>query len=198
MLQQQVLRHDVSPLCRCDHSGRVHGRDGAGHGFSTSSPELFSGLSEEPSQEPSGAASRAALVVRHVGGSSVGSSSGGGSSHALFAGPPEALGRHLVLTMVRLRDRLRGDPLLRVVFSLGNDDERTLLRERFREQVTDRLAALLTGPDPQVRAELITDQLIGLGVTLSLHRPDGAGGRTPPDRLADLYAPGLQRLIDGD
>ncbi|MFD9376851.1 hypothetical protein ACFWBH_15140 [Streptomyces sp. NPDC059999] len=121
------------------------------------------------------------------------------AADALFAGPPEALGRLLVLTMVRLRDRLRGDPLLRVVFSLGNDDERTLLRERFREQVTDRPAALLTGPDPQVRAELIAGQLLGLAATLSLHRPDGAGGgRTPPDRLADLYAPGLQRLIDGD
>ncbi|MGW6977582.1 TetR/AcrR family transcriptional regulator [Streptomyces sp. NPDC054952] len=119
------------------------------------------------------------------------------AADALFAAPPRALGRHLVLTMVRLRDRLRGDPLLRVVFSLGNDDERTLLRERFREQVTDRLAAILTGPDPQLRAELIAGQLLGLGATLSLHRPDGAGGRTPPDRLADLYAPGLQRLIDG-
>ncbi|MGI5447064.1 TetR family transcriptional regulator [Streptomyces sp. CA-243310] len=116
----------------------------------------------------------------------------------LFAAPPRALGRHLVLTMVRLRERLRGDPLLRVVFSLGNDDERTLLRERFREQVTNRLAALLTGTDPHLRAELIAGQLLGLGATLSLHRPDGAGGRTPPDRLADLYAPGLQRLIDGD
>ncbi|MGO4457758.1 TetR family transcriptional regulator [Streptomyces sp. M-16] len=115
----------------------------------------------------------------------------------LFAAPPAALGRHLVLTMVELRDRFRGDPLLRVVFSLGIEDERTLLRARFREQVTDRLAASLTGPDAQLRAELIAGQLLGLGATLSLHRPDGAGARTSADRLADLYAPGLQRLIDG-
>ncbi|MFB0630746.1 TetR family transcriptional regulator [Streptomyces sp. AB3(2024)] len=115
----------------------------------------------------------------------------------LFAAPPAVLGRHLVLTMVELRDRFRGDPLLRVVFSLGIEDERTLLRARFREQVTDRLAASLTGPDAQLRAELIAGQLLGLGATLSLHRPDGAGARTGADRLADLYAPGLQRLIDG-
>ncbi|MER7512451.1 TetR family transcriptional regulator [Streptomyces lavendulae] len=115
----------------------------------------------------------------------------------LFAAPPAALGRHLVLTMVELRDRFRGDPLLRVVFSLGIEDERTLLRSRFREQVTDRLAASLTGPDAQLRAELIAGQLLGLGATLSLHRPDGAGARTSAERLADLYAPGLQRLIDG-
>lgn len=115
----------------------------------------------------------------------------------LFAAPRSGLGRHLVLTMVDLRDRLRGDPLLRVVFSLGIEDERTLLRARFREQVTDRLAASLTGPDAQLRAELIAGQLLGLGATLSLHRPDGAGSHAGPERLADLYAPGLQRLIDG-
>ncbi|MFE5536013.1 TetR family transcriptional regulator [Streptomyces sp. NPDC056519] len=115
----------------------------------------------------------------------------------LFAAEPPALGRHLVLTMVELRDRFRGDPLLRVVFSLGIEDERTLLRGRFREQVTDRLAAALGGPDTQLRAELIAGQLLGLGATLSLHRPDGAGPPAGAERLADLYAPGLQRLIDG-
>ncbi|MGW6685298.1 TetR/AcrR family transcriptional regulator [Streptomyces sp. NPDC054961] len=120
------------------------------------------------------------------------------AAEALFAAEPAELGRHLVLTMLRLRDELRGDPLLRVVFSLGIDDERTLLRARFREQVTARLAASLTGRDRELRAELIAGQLLGLGATLSLHRPDGVGARTTPERLARLYAPGLQGLIDGD
>lgn len=119
------------------------------------------------------------------------------AADALFSAAPAVLGRHLVLTTLRLRDELRGDPLLRVVFSLGIDDERTLLRERFREQVTARLAGSLAGHDRELRAELIAGQLLGLGATLSLHRPDGAGTRTPPERLADLYAPGLQVLIDG-
>ncbi|WP_371619330.1 TetR family transcriptional regulator [Streptomyces sp. NBC_00454] len=119
------------------------------------------------------------------------------AADALFSAAPAVLGRHLVLTTLRLRDELRGDPLLRVVFSLGIDDERTLLRERFREQVTARLADTLAGRDRELRAELIAGQLLGLGATLSLHRPDGAGTRTPPERLADLYAPGLQVLIDG-
>ncbi len=119
----------------------------------------------------------------------------GPAADALFAGPPEALGRHLVLTLVRARRARRTDPLLRVVFSLGNRDERTLLRERFREQVTARLAALLDGPEPELRAELVTGQLLGLGATLSLHRPGGAGELATPEHLADLYAPGIQRLI---
>ncbi|MEU6977628.1 MULTISPECIES: TetR family transcriptional regulator [unclassified Streptomyces] len=115
----------------------------------------------------------------------------------LFAAPLPDLGRHLVLTMVDLRDRLRGDPLLRVVFSLGIEDERTLLRARFREQVTDRLTGLLTGPDARLRAELVAGQLLGLGATLSLHRPDGATAHTTAARLAELYAPGIQHLVDG-
>ncbi|WP_327167387.1 hypothetical protein [Streptomyces subrutilus] len=110
---------------------------------------------------------------------------------------PAALGRHLVLTMVLLRDRYGGGSLLRVVFSLGHEDERTLLRDRFREQVADRLAATLSGPDRQSRAEPIAGQLLGLGAALSLHRPDGAGWRTGPERLADLHAPGLRRLVEG-
>ncbi|MFJ6575623.1 TetR family transcriptional regulator [Streptomyces sp. NPDC091368] len=115
----------------------------------------------------------------------------------LFGAPLPGLGRHLVLTMVDLRDRFRGDPLLRVVFSLGIEDERTLLRSRFREQVTDRLTGLLTGPDARLRAELVAGQLLGLGATLSLHRPDGATAHAGTERLADLYAPGIQRLVDG-
>ncbi|MEU1229345.1 TetR family transcriptional regulator [Streptomyces sp. NPDC005828] len=115
----------------------------------------------------------------------------------LFSAPLPGLGRHLVLTMVDLRDRLRGDPLLRVVFSLGIEDERTLLRARFREQITDRLAEVLTGPDARLRAELVAGQLLGLGATLSLHRPDGATAHTTAERLADLYAPGIQYLVDG-
>ncbi|GAA4091246.1 MULTISPECIES: TetR/AcrR family transcriptional regulator [Streptomyces] len=120
----------------------------------------------------------------------------GPAADALFSAPLEALGRHLVLTLVRMRREDQGDPLLRAVFSLGNMDERTLLRERFREQVTSRLARQLRGGDSELRAELIAGLLLGLGATLSLHRP-GAGERATPEQLADLYAPAVQRLITG-
>ncbi|MEU9102415.1 TetR family transcriptional regulator [Streptomyces sp. NPDC048361] len=120
----------------------------------------------------------------------------GPAADALFAAPLEGLGRHMVLTMVRMRREDQGDPLLRAVFSLGNVDERTLLRERFREQVTSRLAGQLHGEDGELRAELIAGLLLGLGATLSLHRP-GAGERATPEQLADLYAPAVQRLVTG-
>lgn len=76
------------------------------------------------------------------------------------------------------------------MFSLGIEDERTLPRARFREQVTDRLAATLEGPDAALRAELIAGQLLGLGATLRWR----ARERRPPGRPD---APGLQRLVDG-
>ncbi|WP_329616037.1 TetR family transcriptional regulator [Streptomyces brevispora] len=114
----------------------------------------------------------------------------------LFDAPLDLLGRHMVVTLVARRRELKSDPLLRVVFSLGNQDERSLLRDRFHEQVTDALAARLPGRDRALRAELLAGHLLGLGATLSLHR-EGAGARVTPERIADLYAPALQKLING-
>lgn len=114
----------------------------------------------------------------------------------LLAAPLGTLGRHMVVTLVNHRRETQSDPLLRVVFSLGNRDERSLLRDRFREQVTDALATRLHGPEAALRAELIAGHLIGLGATLSLHR-DGAGARATPEHIADLYAPALQALVTG-
>ncbi|MFB7916572.1 TetR family transcriptional regulator [Streptomyces sp. NPDC056061] len=114
----------------------------------------------------------------------------------LFDAPLDRLGRHLVVTLVNRRRELKSDPLLRVVFSLGNRDERSLLRDRFHQQVTGVLAARLAGPEAVLRAELVAGHLLGLGATLSLH-PEGAGSRATPEHLADLYAPALQALITG-
>ncbi|MEU1086146.1 TetR family transcriptional regulator [Streptomyces sp. NPDC005892] len=120
----------------------------------------------------------------------------GPEADAIFDAPLDRLGRHMVLTLVRRRRAYGSDPFLRVVFSLGNRDERVLLRHRFHEQVTGRLAARLPGPDGALRAELVAGQLIGLGAALSLH-PEGEGSRATPERLADLYAPALQALVTG-
>ncbi|MGW2590992.1 TetR/AcrR family transcriptional regulator [Streptomyces sp. NPDC001515] len=114
----------------------------------------------------------------------------------LLDAPLDRLGRHLVVTLVTHRRALNSDPLLRVVFSLGNQDERSLLRDRFHEQVTDALTARLSGPERALRAELLAGHLLGLGATLSLHR-EGAGARATPEHIADLYAPALQKLITG-
>ncbi|MFG2826434.1 TetR family transcriptional regulator [Streptomyces sp. NPDC048434] len=141
----------------------------------------------------------ASLIVKRFGGKEqlfAAVADFGPAADALFGAPLPELGRHMVRTLVGQRRAQQGDPLLRVVFSLGISDERSLLRDRFQEQITDRLTALLTGPDAALRAELIAAQLIGLGATLSIHRT-GAAAEAPPERLADLYAPALQRLLEG-
>ncbi|MER5275205.1 TetR family transcriptional regulator [Streptomyces sp. NPDC002809] len=120
----------------------------------------------------------------------------GPAAAELFDAPLDVLGRHMVVTLVTHRRALKSDPLLRVVFSLGNQDERSLLRDRFHEQVTDALTARLPGRDRALRAELLAGHLLGLGATLGLHR-EGAGAHATPERIADLYAPALQKLITG-
>ncbi|GAA3484306.1 TetR/AcrR family transcriptional regulator [Streptomyces yanii] len=120
----------------------------------------------------------------------------GPAAEELFDAPLDELGRHMVITLVRRRREQQTDPLLRVVFSLGNRDERSLLRDRFHEQVTEALTARLPGHERALRAELIAGHLLGLGATLSLHR-EGAGALATPEHLADLYAPALQTLIRG-
>jgi AcrR family transcriptional regulator len=120
----------------------------------------------------------------------------GPAAEELFDAPLDELGRHMVITLVRRRREQQMDPLLRVVFSFGNSDERSLLRDRFREQVTEALTARLPGGERALRAELIAGHLLGLGATLSLHR-EGAGAVATPEHVADLYAPALQTLITG-
>lgn len=120
----------------------------------------------------------------------------GPAAAELFDAPLDVLGRHMVITVVTHRRELKSDPLLRVVFSLGNQDERSLLRDRFHEQVTGALTARLPGHDRALRAELLAGLLLGLGATLGLHR-EGAGASATPERIADLYAPALQKLITG-
>ncbi|OKI38636.1 TetR family transcriptional regulator [Streptomyces sp. TSRI0281] len=120
----------------------------------------------------------------------------GPAAEELFDAPLERLGRHMVLALVRHRREQQRDPLLRVVFSLGNTDERSLLRDRFHEQITQHLAARLPGRERTLRAELIAGHLLGLGATLSLHR-EGAASTATAEHVADLYAPALQTLVTG-
>ncbi|MEV0092461.1 TetR family transcriptional regulator [Streptomyces sp. NPDC050738] len=119
----------------------------------------------------------------------------GPAADELFDAPLEGLGRHMVLSLLKTRREQQVDPLLRVVFGLGNQDERSLMKERFRKQVTERLAGRLDGDQAQLRAELIVGMLLGLGAAIGLNRPDSAAEAADPGHLADVYAPALQALV---
>jgi AcrR family transcriptional regulator len=141
----------------------------------------------------------ASLIVKHFGSKELLFDAVADFSEAaavLLDAPNAELGRHAVLTLVRSRRENNADLLLRVVFALGDADERKLLRERFHDQVVRQLASRLTGSSVELRAELVVAHLLGLGAVLAVER-EGATAATTPEGIADLYAPSLQALVDG-
>jgi AcrR family transcriptional regulator len=139
----------------------------------------------------------AALIVKHFGSKESLFEQVADFSEAaelLLAAPDAELGRHAVLTLVKYRRDHGLDLLVRVIFAAGSGDERALIREHFRDQVTRAFAARLTGAEADLRAELITAQLLGLGAAISVDKT-GPIATADPETIADLYAPALQALI---
>ncbi|WUV13692.1 TetR family transcriptional regulator [Streptomyces sp. NBC_01485] len=115
---------------------------------------------------------------------------------ALLAAPLPELGRHMVRHVV-VSQRERGtDPVLRIAFAPLHGDHGEILRANFRTQVTERLAARLTGPDTGARAELAVATLLGLGVMFGIAR--GPELRAMPvEDIVDRYGPTVQAHLDG-
>jgi len=139
----------------------------------------------------------AALIVKHFGSKESLFEQVADFSEAaelLLAAPDQELGRHAVLTLVNYRRDNNQDLLVRVVFAAGRSDERALIREHFRDQVTHAVAARLTGPDAGLRAGLITAQLLGLGAAMAIDKT-GPIATATPEAIADLCSPAIQDLI---
>ncbi|MEW2048651.1 TetR family transcriptional regulator [Streptomyces sp. NPDC005476] len=114
---------------------------------------------------------------------------------ALLDAPPEELGRHMVRHVVVSQRERGADPLLRIAFAPLHGDHGDILRANFRTQVTARLAARLTGPDPGLRAELAVAAVLGLGVMYGIAR--GSELReTPVEHIVDRYGPAVQAHLD--
>ncbi|WP_324787213.1 TetR family transcriptional regulator [Streptomyces sp. H51] len=110
---------------------------------------------------------------------------------ALLDAPLDGLGRHMVHQVLVSQSRQGADPLLRIVFAPLHGEQGDILRANFRTQVTERLAARLTGPDAGLRAELAVGMLLGLGVMYGIARGAHVRG-APVDDLVDRCAPALQ------
>lgn len=114
---------------------------------------------------------------------------------ALLDAPLEELGRHMVRHLVVSQRERGADPVLRIAFAPLHGDHGDILRANFRTQVTERLAARLTGADPGLRAELAVAALLGLGVMYGIAR--GAELRaTPTEDIVDRYGPAVQAHLD--
>ncbi|MBX7554619.1 TetR family transcriptional regulator [Streptomyces sp. NPDC004232] len=113
---------------------------------------------------------------------------------ALLDAPLPELGRHMVRhVLTGQRDR-GADPLLRIAFAPLHGDRGEILRANFRAQVTERLAARLTGPDPGLRAELAVAALVGLGVMYGIARGPHLRA-TDADAVAERYGPLIQAQL---
>jgi hypothetical protein len=89
---------------------------------------------------------------------------------------------------------LGADPLLRIAFAPLHGDHGDVLRANFRAQVTEGLAARLTGADAGLRAELAVAGLVGLGVMYGIARGPHLR-ETDVDTIADRYGPPVQEQL---
>ncbi|WP_330455910.1 TetR family transcriptional regulator [Streptomyces sp. NBC_00820] len=112
----------------------------------------------------------------------------------LLDAPLAGLGRHMVRHVLAAQRERGTDPLLRIAFAPLHGDQGDILRANFRAQVTERLAARLTGPDAGPRAELAVAALIGLGVMYGIARGPHLRA-TDIDTIADLYGPVVQAQL---
>ncbi|MEV5608977.1 TetR family transcriptional regulator [Streptomyces sp. NPDC052225] len=114
---------------------------------------------------------------------------------ALLDAPLDALGRHMVRSVLTGQAERGVDPILRIVFAPLHGDRGDILRADFRTQVSERLAARLTGDDAGLRAELAVGLLLGLGVMYGIAR--GPHVRAADiDDVVDRYGPALQAQLD--
>ncbi|MET8633562.1 TetR/AcrR family transcriptional regulator [Streptomyces sp. NPDC004096] len=110
---------------------------------------------------------------------------------ALLGAPLPDLGRHMVRHVLRSQTEQGADPILRIVFAPLHGEQGDILRANFRTQVSDRLAARLTGPDAGLRAELALGSLLGLGVMFGIARGTHLRARDLDD-IVDRCAPAVQ------
>ncbi|MGJ5749353.1 TetR family transcriptional regulator [Streptomyces puniciscabiei] len=113
---------------------------------------------------------------------------------ALLDAPLAGLGRHMVRHVLASQRERGADPLLRIAFAPLHGDHGDILRANFRAQVTERLAARLTGPDAGLRAELAVAALVGLGVMYGIARGPHLR-ETDADTIADRYGPLVQAQL---
>jgi AcrR family transcriptional regulator len=139
-----------------------------------------------------------ALVIRHF-----------GSKEGLFVavtgladhpgpeleGPLETLGARLVGYTLAPERAVMRRTLTTLVRASDYDSVRATLRETTRRLFVDELARRLSGPDAQLRAQLVAASLGGLIQAWAdiedEHRADADRGR-----VVELYGRAVQRLVD--
>jgi AcrR family transcriptional regulator len=124
---------------------------------------------------------------------------------AAVAGGIDGLGARIVRFFLTIWDGAGGQPSPFVAFlrgAAGHDDSRTMLRDLLDSVLFPTVGALLhevNGTLPEearLRVSLCGSQLVGLGMARYVIAVEPLAS-LPIDRLVELYAPTLQRYLDG-
>ncbi|WP_016931829.1 TetR/AcrR family transcriptional regulator [Rhodococcus sp. R1101] len=118
-------------------------------------------------------------------------------AQVLFDGPLESLGERMVAMLARPLEPYK--PLsMNILFMSGGSSEESnrMLRDNYSTQMIDALAARLPGQDARLRAELAMSAVMGLAIMRRRMMQERATGTV--EEVVALYAPLVQRLLDGD
>jgi AcrR family transcriptional regulator len=105
----------------------------------------------------------------------------------------DALGEHLVRTLLDLHDRASSDPFLRAVMAAFRPNG-AHFSDTFAQHFAEPLAARLTGAEVPLRTAMICAQLTGLGAVRLAVKLPGVTSLSPEATVA-AFGPVLQDLI---
>lgn len=117
-----------------------------------------------------------------------------------LGGPPETLGARLAEVMVGYWTSPEHDfPAIALIRSLDYEEAKSIFAREYSRRLIEPLAKVLPGPDAELRARLISAQIMGQGMFClgALLDPD-----TPPPgdaeltRMTTLFGKALQACID--
>lgn len=116
----------------------------------------------------------------------------------VIAGPRGQLGRRLALFFLAIwSDPERREPVMAMLRAATTSPEAAgLLREGLAERVLRPVGESLGQPDAGLRMSLCAAHLVGLGITRYIVFVEPLAS-LPPERVAELVAPALQRYLTG-
>ena len=117
-------------------------------------------------------------------------------AQVLFDGPLESLGERMVAMLARPLEPYKPLSMNILFMSGGSEESNRMLRDNYSAQMVDALAARLPGPDARLRAELAMSAVMGLAIMRRRMMQERATGTV--EEVVALYAPLVQRLLDGD
>lgn len=144
------------------------------------------------------AGSSAALVIRHFGSKEqlfLRAMSLDGGLREVVDGTIDDLGRTILTRLLQSRDTALPDAWRALMLAGDQHQIQHHRRDLVRRYLFDALVTRLDGSDVEARAHLVSAQLVGLVLLLWVDQDATLVG-VSTDKLIDLYAPSLQRLID--